>query len=306
MKTKLLQLALLFFTTACIAQAQYSNWNSNAYQNDIDLQTVVAVFNSSKNISDFERSLNELNYQEFQLDLNQDNQIDFLRVVENGNQYNRYVLIQAIVGYNNFQDVATIEIQKNRFNNRLTINVVNNLNPSRVYQSEVNYYNTRPIYASFWLPNYRFYISASFWRNYPKYYRCVPYRNIEKCHRTAYNYSYYGNNHNYGYYKNEREERFEGRYRNEEKHEEKYNNAYNNKNENQRRNDNENSTINMPRYSPNERGNAPRVTNNTDIVVDKSINRNNISNRFLSETPAQNNPQNGNAGSATHINSRRF
>jgi hypothetical protein len=296
MKTKLLQLALLFFTTACIAQVQYSNWNSNGYQNDIDLQTVVAAFNSSKNISDFERSLNELNYQEFQLDLNQDNQIDFLRVVENGNQYNRYILIQAIVGYNSFQDVATIEIQKNRFNNRLAINAINNLNPSRVYQSEVNYYNTRPIYASFWTPNYRFYISASLWRNYPRYYRCEPYRND----RTAYNYSYYGNNNNYGYCKKEREERFERRYRNEEKyeerHEEKYNNVYSHRNENQpRRDDNQNNNIN-----------APRAINNTDIVVDRNANRNNISNRFLSETPAQNSSQSGNTGNAPHINSRRF
>jgi hypothetical protein len=297
MKTKLHLLAALFFASTFLAKAQYNDYNTGNYCNNIDLQSIMTVFNDSRSILDFERNINELNYQEFQFDFNQDNQIDFLRVVENGNSYNRYVVIQAVIDYNRFQDVATIAIQKNRFNNRLNINIVSHLSPNSSYQSEMNYYNNRPIYASFFMPNYRFYVSGFWWRNYPKYYRCEPY----KRHRVVvYNHNYYGNANNY-----RRNHYNENHYKNDN-HNENRNNGYSYQNDNKRRDDAQRNFIAVPKYAPQNNENYPARRYNTDISVDKNSTRNSISNKFLSEKPVQNNTQNQSNANTSKIASRRF
>ena len=70
-----------------------------------------------------------------------------------------------------FQDVASIEVQKNKSNNKVQVQVVGD-----VYMYGTNYiyepvYVHLPIiYTTFWATNYRPYCSVWNWNYYPSYY----------------------------------------------------------------------------------------------------------------------------------------
>ena len=101
MKTKitslLTTLMATFTLTSCYAQS-YSYGNSGynrAYDRgvsveatspdisyDLDLRAVADVFADSRNLEEFERRLNDYDEGINNLDLNQDGQVDYLRVIE--------------------------------------------------------------------------------------------------------------------------------------------------------------------------------------------------------------------------------
>ena len=87
----------------------------NAMTTDIslhlDLQAVAAAFAQSESVEEFEMILNSSRYMISNLDLNRDGYIDYLRVMEVMNSYNHVFVIQAVLAYNVFQDVATINVE---------------------------------------------------------------------------------------------------------------------------------------------------------------------------------------------------
>uniref|UniRef100_UPI00286C54E0 hypothetical protein n=1 Tax=Flavobacterium sp. TaxID=239 RepID=UPI00286C54E0 len=173
MKTRLLQLTLLFAFFASQIQAQ-NRTTINATNTDIsdnlDLRAVASIFGDSKNLQDFERRLNDPKLQISNLDLNNDDQVDYLRVIETVEKYTHVIIIQSVLDYDVYQDVATIDVEKDRFN-QVHLQVVGN---SYLYGSnyiyEPVYYATPLIYASFWISNYRPYCSSWNWNYYPNYY----------------------------------------------------------------------------------------------------------------------------------------
>jgi len=173
MKTKLQLIAFITFSFALQMDAQerttVSAVNSEISDN-LDLQAVSSIFGESNNIQDFERRLNDPKTQISNLDLNNDNRVDYLRVIESVEKRTHVVIIQSILGRDVYQDVATIEIEKDRYNN-ISIQVVGNTymyGANYIYEPE--YRNTPQIYASFWITNYRPYYSSWTWNYYPQYY----------------------------------------------------------------------------------------------------------------------------------------
>lgn len=173
MKTKLLLLALLSFVgvTCITAQNRTTLYATNDELSDnLDLKAVASVFGAASSLQDFERRLNDPRFQLSNLDLNYDNQVDYLRVIEAVEQRTHVVLIQAVLGRDQFQDVATIEIEKNR-NHSISIQVVGDVfmyGDNYIY--EPVYYQSPAIYASFYVRNYRPYFSSWNWNDYPNYY----------------------------------------------------------------------------------------------------------------------------------------
>ena len=142
---------------------------SNEISDNLDLRAVASVFGDSRNLEDFERRLNDPELQISNLDLNNDNEVDYLRVIETVEYNTHVVIIQSVLDRDVYQDVATIDIE--RSNNRVQVQFIGNeylYGPNYIY--EPIYYSTPHIYASFWISNYRPYISNWYWNYYPSYF----------------------------------------------------------------------------------------------------------------------------------------
>jgi len=143
---------------------------SNEISDNLDLRAVADIFGDSRDLQEFERQLNDPSLQISNLDLNNDNEVDYLRVIETVDNRTHVVIIQSVLDRDVYQDVATIEIEKDRYNT-VHLQVVGNeymYGPNYIY--EPVYYRTPVIYASFWSHNYRPYISNWYWNSYPSYY----------------------------------------------------------------------------------------------------------------------------------------
>jgi hypothetical protein len=173
MKTKILLLSLM--TSVFVVQMHGQNRtrvNAMNYEisDNLDLRAVTDIFGDSKNLQDFERRLNNPELQISNLDLNYDNEVDYLRVIETVDFNTHVIIIQSVLDRDVYQDVATIEVEKDRYN-RVHIQVVGNeymYGPNYIY--EPDYYSTPIIYASLWSYNYRPYVSNWYWNFYPSYY----------------------------------------------------------------------------------------------------------------------------------------
>jgi len=174
---------------------------SRDVSDNLDLQAVASVFGESKDLEDFEKKLNDPNLQISNLDLNQDGYVDYLRVLEVAEGDIRVIVIQAVLGQDQFQDVATIELEKQRAtasnsSTNVSIQIVGNpyiYGPNYIY--EPFYYRPPVFFDFFWMPSYRPYYSPWYWGYYPTYYSYwapVPYfRYNRNC--------YYNINHNNRY-----------------------------------------------------------------------------------------------------------
>jgi len=172
MKAKLLLIALIAIGFgSCKAQSQTTVYAKNSDISDnLDLRAVASMFGDSDNLQDFERRLNDPKYQISNLDLNGDNEVDYLRVIESVEDRTHVVIIQAVLDRDVFQDIATIDIERDN-SNKVVVQVVGN---SYLYGDNYIYepvYSVAPvIYTSFWVTNYRPYYSTWGWNYYPTYY----------------------------------------------------------------------------------------------------------------------------------------
>lgn len=219
MKTKIKIVAIItsFFAFQMNAQNKITISVINSEISDnLDLTAVSSIFGESESLEDFEKRLNDAKLQISNLDLNNDDLVDYLRVIESVKKRTHIIIIQSIIGNDLYQDVATIEIEKDR-HNKISIQIVGNkFIYGRNYIYEPYYYNTPQIYASFWMNNYKPYYSCWTWNYYPTYYYyyspytvsryrqniygCVnryntyKYVNNRRCHRAPSIYSTYSRN----------------------------------------------------------------------------------------------------------------
>lgn len=174
MKTKIYNTITLFailFVSQIFAQDITTVRANNADISDnLDLRAVASIFGESRDLEDFERRLNDPKIQISNLDLNRDNQVDYLRVIEATEGNTHLVILQAVIGQDLFQDIATIEVEKDRKNN-VQVQVVGD---TYIYGNNYIYepvYVSRPIiYDVFWASSYRPYYSPWYWGYYPTYY----------------------------------------------------------------------------------------------------------------------------------------
>ncbi|WP_149206550.1 hypothetical protein [Flavobacterium johnsoniae] len=199
MKTKLLLIAFTALVFgSCAAQNQTTVYAKNSDISDnLDLRAVASMFGESANLQDFERRLNDPKYQISNLDLNGDDQVDYLRVIESVEDRTHVVIIQAVLDRDVYQDVATIDVERDNYN-KVSVQIVGN---TYLYGDNYIYepiYSVAPvIYTSFWVTNYRPYYSTWNWGYYPTYYTAWrPYpvyryrNNINVCINVHNSYNY--------------------------------------------------------------------------------------------------------------------
>lgn len=79
---------------------------------DFDLNAVMEVLQNSEDLADFEKKINDEENQVNNLDLNKDDEIDIIKVVEYDEDNTRVIVLRAVLDENDFQDIASIEIEK--------------------------------------------------------------------------------------------------------------------------------------------------------------------------------------------------
>ena len=79
---------------------------------DLDLYAVLDLLEESENLEEFEKALNDQEKGVNNLDLNEDGEVDYIKVEEHIEENTHLIVLQVEMEENDFQDVATIEIEK--------------------------------------------------------------------------------------------------------------------------------------------------------------------------------------------------
>ncbi len=176
----ILFLTLVGFNVSYAQDTTTIQANSEDISDNLDLEAVASIFGKSKDLEDFEKRLNDPKTQISNLDLNGDGEVDFLRVVEISNDSKdiHTISIQSIIGKDQYQEVATIDVKKES-EKKTTVQVVGNVD---MYGP--NYYIT-PVYpvvpvffTFFWMAAYHPWHSPWYWGYHPPYFhpwRPMPY-----------------------------------------------------------------------------------------------------------------------------------
>lgn len=144
----------------------------------LDLYAVAELFKDAENLEDFEKSLNDPELGINNLDLNEDGYVDYIRVVEQITDYTHLIILQVPLGEDEFQDVATIEIDKSddeNYNMQVHGNEVFYGDDYYVAPTYVHIYRW-PIITWIYRPVYRPYRSVFYFGYYPRWWR--PYRPV--------------------------------------------------------------------------------------------------------------------------------
>lgn len=147
----------------------------------LDLYAVAELFKDSENLEEFERALNDPELGINNLDLDGDGYVDYIRVVEQAVNDIRIVILQVALGHDEFQDVATIEVERtgiNHYNvqirgNEVIYGVDYYITPVYVHVQHIHRWRIIP-----WMyrPMYRPYYSVFYFGYYPVWWR--PYRPV--------------------------------------------------------------------------------------------------------------------------------
>ena len=104
-------LILLFLSTPAFAQDAEITPTTEAGEN-LDLVAVLDLFQDSESLEEFEKALNTEENEINNIDLDENGEVDYIRVMEQSNENTRVIVLQAALGEDEYQDVATIEVEK--------------------------------------------------------------------------------------------------------------------------------------------------------------------------------------------------
>jgi hypothetical protein len=152
---------------------------------NLDLNGVLELFKESEDVEDFEKKLNTESNGVNNLDLNDDGEVDYIRVVDHADSNAHSLALQVPVNENESQDVAVIEMEEVE-EDKVNLQVIGD---SELYGEEymvepadeknpnivVNVNTWRPV-RYIYGPRYRVWRSPYRWRVYPKWYR--PWRRV--------------------------------------------------------------------------------------------------------------------------------
>jgi hypothetical protein len=142
----------------------------NDISDNLNLEAVTSMFAESENLTDFEKRLNDAGNEISNLDLNEDGYVDYLRVIEYSENGTHLITIQAVLGEDIFQDVATIEVEKEDGDQYSMIIVGNHFLYGNDYIIHPVYVHRPSIFSFFWGPLYQPWHSPYYWGYYPTYY----------------------------------------------------------------------------------------------------------------------------------------
>ena len=168
MKRLFLFLAMMLMGVLAFAQEIITvSANSEDISQSLDLKVVAKLFAEASTTEQFEIALNNPDSAYSNLDLNGDNQIDYLRVVETGSGKSRLIVIQAVLAKDIYQDVASIYVEKDE-QEQVSVQIIGDeyiygtnyiIEPVYIYRPVIYTY----LWSSVWHPWY----SPWYWNYYP-------------------------------------------------------------------------------------------------------------------------------------------
>lgn len=223
---KKLILFFMFFAATLFIESLYSQTENRLVAlgmpgDNLNLYAILDIFQKSKTLEEFERAINDKDTNVNNLDLNNDGYIDYIRIASyrEGDSYS--IVLKVAINRIEDQDVAVIEVNKNRFG-KVVIQIIGDeelygedyiLEPSssdgdtpnpgyfgydKVYNNEywngVLYVNNWPIIINLFSPSFVVYISPWRWGYYPSYWRAwtpIYYYNYWDNHRHYYRNDFY-------------------------------------------------------------------------------------------------------------------
>ncbi|NND95686.1 MAG: hypothetical protein HKN45_12560 [Flavobacteriales bacterium] len=138
---------------------------------NLDLEAVASLFAEVEDLEEFEERLNDPDSRYSNLDLNQDGYVDYLRVLEKSKGNSHLIQIQAVIGKDVYQDVATIDVEKDN-NGKTRVQVIGDVymyGPD--YIIEPVFVRPPIIFSWFWGPRWTVWYSPWYWGYYPRYWR---------------------------------------------------------------------------------------------------------------------------------------
>ena len=158
------------------------NVNSSIMASDgLDLNAVGALVAKVKNAEDLEKKLNDSSVGINNLDLNEDDKVDYVKVTEYGDDTAKGFSLSVDLGPGDTQEVATIQIEKKGDGGDVEVQGNREIyGQGHYHRSHFSGFSTL-IIASYLFRPHPFYMSPYSWGRYPGYYR--PYRPMS---RTAY------------------------------------------------------------------------------------------------------------------------
>ncbi len=180
MSKKILSLLIILLVTftGCFTQTVVTvRSTGDDISENLDLEAVATLFGESRDLEDFEARLNDPANHISNLDLNQDGYVDYIRVVETMENGVYQITLQDVLGHEQYQDIATIDVGRNP-EGSVQVEIIGNpyfYGPDYIIQP---LWNTRPIiFSVFWNPYYRLWVSPYYWNYYPHFFH--PWRPYE-------------------------------------------------------------------------------------------------------------------------------
>lgn len=172
----------ILVTTALLATTSFGQESDSTglAGDDLDLSAVLELFKESESPEDFEKKLNSEESEVNNLDLNEDGEVDYIRVVDHGDSISHALQLQVPVNEEESQDVAVIEMEKVD-DETVNLQVIGD---SELYGEEymlepqdesntnivVNVNTWRPV-RFIYGPRYRPWVSPWRYRHYPRWFR---------------------------------------------------------------------------------------------------------------------------------------
>lgn len=140
-------------------------------EENLDLEEVSKIFGESSDLEDFEKRLNDHENEISNLDLNEDGEVDYLRVIEKVDGNTRNIYVQAVLAEDSFKTVASLVVVKDT-NNEVSVKVIGD---KTIYGSNyviVPAFRRVPVVVTrIWSPGYRVWVSPYRYGHYPSYYK---------------------------------------------------------------------------------------------------------------------------------------
>ncbi|OWP76252.1 hypothetical protein BWG23_08365 [Flavobacterium oreochromis] len=192
MKNFLIILFTFFFFTPKYAQIMEENETN---QENFSLEGALAMFKNSTSLEDFEKAINEENNNINNLDLNKDGNTDYITVEDLVDGSNHIIVLSALLGDTEKQDIATLNIEKTG-NEEAYIQIIGDedlfdentiVEPFDVYEKPIE--NKGPSFTDIiptrvtinvwgwpcirfiYAPGYRVWISPVRWSLYPRWWK---------------------------------------------------------------------------------------------------------------------------------------
>lgn len=110
---KLIGLALIFSLSTLHAQDDVERDSTGLPGDHFSLEIALDLFSKSESMEDFEKKINEEGNRANNLDINEDGEIDYVRVMDYVDGSDHAIALQVPVSETESQDIAVIEIEKN-------------------------------------------------------------------------------------------------------------------------------------------------------------------------------------------------